>query len=791
MGASGSLPRVHPPLTQLSPAFATALFAGERARACSITCVGLLLVLLLGTLPLAADVFQMPAGRRSLELVVVGHPGNAADTNGHGAVARPFRISRYEITTAQYVEFLNAKARADADGGLWNNDMDKTRSGPGPRCEIRRSGERGSYQHTVAADYANRPVNFVSFLDACRFCNWLHNGQGEGDTEDGAYTLRGYQGTDGRRIRRNPGARFFIPTDDEWYKAAYFDPEKSGGPGYWRYPTRSNERPGRDFNSSNAANYHAGGNLLTNYFLTEVGAFSNAPSAFGTFDQGGNVYEWTEALTPPFLRGLRGGGFNSDDAGLNLPPPAHHYTSRSDVHCVGFRVAASLPEGPSSSPSPTPVSAVTSDASTRVDPLPDAEFPRRPWRDPNTGRPFFPLAWFSYASDEADLDQLAQEGANLVLFVNAPADVKTDEQVTDSITRMTRYLDHAGKRGIKVLPQVGLVKWHLRGDSAAIDRQRRWTEAIRNHPALLGYQLYDEPEYRQGGGLGVEEQRGLREFVDALGRCRDSFRQWDPNPHRLISVVFNLVPLSSWVDFLPVIDSFQVDRYPLDQEQAHFGHRGDWGPLMMAWSMAHGAAALREHPHLRNPSPCMQGVGAEHTESGKLGVWRNPLYEETRYMAYSSLTAGAWGVFHWIRKFGRPDNQVILDNVGRLYRELRTLIPALEASYEQPPFRARHNHEGISRPFLTDSVPDLTTLTLEDDGHYYLIVSNNGGTFNDVNLRLKGLKLHHQTPRPATVLNEGWERMMSYDPAQDVWELTQHTMVFGDINVWVITKDKP
>ena len=349
----------------------------------------------------AADVFKMPAGLRSLEMVDVDHPGNAPDTNGFGAVGYAFRIGKFEVTAAQYVEFLNVKARADGDGALWNNDMDKARSGPGPRCEIRRSGERGSYHHSVAPEFANRPVNFVSFLDACRFCNWLHNGQGDGDTETGAYTLNGYQGTDGRRIRRNPGAHYFVPTEDEWYKAAYFDPGKSGGPGYWLYPTRSDEMPGRDFVSPNAANYYADGNLVTNFFCTEVGSFTNARSAFGTFDQAGNFYEWIESFVPPFLRGLRGGAFNSDDAGRNVRPPNHHYTSKSDVHCVGFGVAAAMPDAP--------LPALTADGPA-LSPVTNAsrvvDFPRRPWRDPNSGRPFFPLAWFSYASDEADLDAL-------------------------------------------------------------------------------------------------------------------------------------------------------------------------------------------------------------------------------------------------------------------------------------------------------------------------------------------------------------------------------------------------
>jgi hypothetical protein len=63
-------------------------------------------------------------------------------------------------------------------------------------------------------------------------------------------------------------------------------------------------------------------------------------------------------------------------------------------------------------------------------------------------------------------------------------------------------------------------------------------------------------------------------------------------------------------------------------------------------------------------------------------------------MAYSSLTVGAWGVFHWIRRFGRPESPAINENLGRLHRELRTLIPAFTRSYEKPPFTVRHNHDG-------------------------------------------------------------------------------------------------
>lgn len=744
-----------------------------------------LVIVLLGLNPLslsAADVFRMPTGLKSLELVAVGDAGNAADTNGFGAVAYPFRIGKYEVTTAQYVEFLNAKAKSDEDGNLWNNDMDKSRSGDGTRCEIRRSGEKGDYRHQVVAEYANRPVTHVSFLDACRFCNWLHNGQGDADIETGAYTLNGYRGTDGRRIRRNPGAKYFVPTDDEWYKAAYFDAKKPGGPGYWRYPTRSNAKPGRDLASASGANWFDVDYLDAAHYYLEVGAFPNSLSGYGTLDQAGNVAEWTEGLKPPFLRSMRGGAFDTDDAGLNVALPNPVFSSASDVPNIGFRVAATTGDSPIVVPR-----APALDVRSAV-----VDFPRRPWVDPQTKKPFFPLAWFSRTSDEKDLDELARQGANLVLFVDAPSDTKTDEQTEENIRKMRAYLDQAQRRKIRVLIQDSYAwKAHMKNDLDILARQQRWVRAIQDHPALFGYQLYDEPEYGAGFGLSVSAQKHLKHFAGSLQAARQSLRAWDPNPDRMISVVFNLVPLSSWTEFLPALDSFQVDRYPLDKEQAYFGHRGDWGPLIMAWSMAHGVEALWDHAQLRNPSPCMQGVGPHCLDSGQKPVWRNPLYDESRYMAYSSLTVGAWGIFHWIRNMGFAESPAIAENVKRLHMELRTLIPAFEQSYEKPPFTIRHNHETITRDFLTDSVADITTLALEDERNYFLLVSNNSGTFNDVTLRLKGLKLASTRSRPVQALNESWSANLAYAEGSGEWVIEPHSMCFGDINIWVIPKAEP
>jgi formylglycine-generating enzyme required for sulfatase activity len=85
-----------------------------------------------------------------------------------------------------------------------------------------------------------KPVNVVSWFDAARYCNWLHNGRGNGSTETGAYTLNG--ATSGNAVAKNPGALYWIPTENEWYKAAY---HKSGGrnTGYWAYATQSNAAP--------------------------------------------------------------------------------------------------------------------------------------------------------------------------------------------------------------------------------------------------------------------------------------------------------------------------------------------------------------------------------------------------------------------------------------------------------------------------------------------------------------------------------------------------------------------
>jgi formylglycine-generating enzyme len=285
--------------------------------------------------------------------VPVGDAGNAADAAAHsgnsagqGAVAYTYNIGKYEVTAGQYTAFLTAVAKTDTYG-LYNANMWSDTSG----CKIQQSGSSGDYAYSVASDYANRPVNYVSYWDSCRFANWLHNGQpafsagtpGEvaGSTETGAYTLTS-DGIANNTIVRNTDWTFAVTSEDEWYKAAYY---KSGGTnsGYWNYPTSSNTAPGRDMAdvSGNNANYGTPFPIDSPYYTTLAGEFQLSDSPYGTLDQGGNVWEWNEARISS-SRGVRGSYWGNDSSYLVSSFRLSRGPTLED-HSLGFRVA-SVPE---------------------------------------------------------------------------------------------------------------------------------------------------------------------------------------------------------------------------------------------------------------------------------------------------------------------------------------------------------------------------------------------------------------------------------------------------------------
>lgn len=124
----------------------------------------------------------------TIDYVTVGNINNLPDpaTDGlYGAVAYEYRIGKNEVTISQYAEFLNAAAKTDTNG-LWNSNMGTDLNIAG----ITRDGSSGSFSYSVTGS-GLRPITYVSWFDAARFTNWLHNGQGSGSTETGAYTLNG------------------------------------------------------------------------------------------------------------------------------------------------------------------------------------------------------------------------------------------------------------------------------------------------------------------------------------------------------------------------------------------------------------------------------------------------------------------------------------------------------------------------------------------------------------------------------------------------------------------------
>jgi len=151
-----------------------------------------------------------------------------------------------------------------------------------------------------------------------------------------------------RAVTRSRSATWVIPTLNEWYKSAYY---VGGGTnaGYWMFATQSNTPPSNVLSATgtNNANFFDPSqiNVPPNYGTTDpatgvtpVGAFAASPGPYGTYDQGGNVWQWNET---PFFgteRGVGGGSFADDVELLLATSDGSAIAPATDV-TIGFRVA--------------------------------------------------------------------------------------------------------------------------------------------------------------------------------------------------------------------------------------------------------------------------------------------------------------------------------------------------------------------------------------------------------------------------------------------------------------------
>ena len=289
----------------------------------------------------------------SLDTVLVGHAGNAPDPlTGLGTVSYQYHIGATEVTNAQYAAFLNA---VDPGGSnphdVYNPNMTNATGFAvvkGGIDYIPAAADGSKY--AAKPNYGDKPVNYVTFNDAARFANWVMTG----DTENGFYTFsdthtitsQGIHGPD-QHSSMNWVA---IPTEQEWYKAAYHANDGPTG-NYFQYPTKSNTaptvatatptgniaNPGRNIANYNfGANWDGTGNL--GHVTTVGSAGPESASPYGTFDQGGNVYEWTE--TPSGTnRVIRGGSLWLDEESLRSTSGSVH-NPLTQGSSIGFRLSS-------------------------------------------------------------------------------------------------------------------------------------------------------------------------------------------------------------------------------------------------------------------------------------------------------------------------------------------------------------------------------------------------------------------------------------------------------------------
>jgi len=191
----------------------------------------------------------------------IGSPptGNNSDPDtGYGSVNYSYQIGIYPVNNSEYTQFLNSTATTGIDGQsntsptvvewVYHPYMSGCYGG------INRSGSgtiANPYVFTEQTNMLYKPVRFINRKMACRYINWLHNNKQNGwkYQQSGVYQFDNNGSSFDSSVSgwlRSNCALYFIPDENEWYKAAYYAGTNSNNTtaNYWTYATQSNSLPG-------------------------------------------------------------------------------------------------------------------------------------------------------------------------------------------------------------------------------------------------------------------------------------------------------------------------------------------------------------------------------------------------------------------------------------------------------------------------------------------------------------------------------------------------------------------
>ena len=275
--------------------------------------LGLTSIVLAGTM-MNAEAITIAHGGDSVDIdfVDIGNVGNTGDTantvNGAnpGAVDYEYSIGKYEVTAEQWAAVSGFDALVETNANeAWSG---------------------------------SQPTANASWYEAAKFANWLTSG----DALQGAYGFSNsntFTGVDRAAAIATYGTIYVLPSEDEWYKAAYL---KSDGSGYTTYATGNATPDGIDdnFDTDYDSVFSEGAEYPDPFEVGDASIENN-----GTFDMGGNIYEWNESAfaggepTGSEKRVFRGGAWY-DESGELQSSNRSSLTPGNEFDDIGFRVAS-------------------------------------------------------------------------------------------------------------------------------------------------------------------------------------------------------------------------------------------------------------------------------------------------------------------------------------------------------------------------------------------------------------------------------------------------------------------